>query len=78
MKSLKSETELSTARADRRAFLATAGKLAVGVPPSLVTLLSTSMSSSAIAASGGGSGNNGGNDNDQGENDNDQGDNDNQ
>jgi hypothetical protein len=47
------ETELSTAQKDRRAFLATAGKLAVGVPPTLIVLLSTSMSSPAIAQSSG-------------------------
>jgi hypothetical protein len=50
----KPETELSAAQADRRAFLAAAGKLAVGVPPTLIVLLSTSMSSPAIAQSNGG------------------------
>jgi hypothetical protein len=50
----KPETELSAAQTDRRAFLATAGKLAVGVPPTLIVLLSTSMSSPAIAQSNGG------------------------
>jgi hypothetical protein len=46
---------------DRRAFLQTAGKLAVVVPPAMSLLLSTGMSSSAIAASGSGDpkGNNG-------------------
>jgi hypothetical protein len=56
----KPETELSAAQADRRAFLATAGKLAVGVPPTLIVLLSTSMSSPAIAQSDGGGGQVGG------------------
>jgi hypothetical protein len=56
MKTVGPESELSAAQADRRAFLATAGKLAVGVPPTLIVLLSTTMSSSAIAQSGGGSG----------------------
>ena len=37
---------------DRRAFLQTAGKIAVVVPPAMSLLLSTGMSSSAIAASG--------------------------
>jgi len=37
---------------DRRAFLRTAGKIAVIVPPAMSVLLSTGMSSSAIAASG--------------------------
>ena len=37
---------------DRRAFLQTAGKIAVVVPPAMGLLLSTGMSSSAIAASG--------------------------
>ena len=46
--------EILEAQTDRRAFLATAGKLAVGVPPTLVVLLSTSMSSPAIAQSSGG------------------------
>jgi hypothetical protein len=54
MNSAEPETELSTAQKDRRAFLATAGKLAVGVPPTLIVLLSTSMSSPAIAQSNGG------------------------
>lgn len=37
--------------ADRRAFLSTAGKFAVVVPPAMSVLLSTSMTSPAIAAS---------------------------
>ena len=56
MRPAEPETELSPAQKDRRAFLATAGKLAVGVPPTLIVLLSTSMSSPAIAQSGGGGG----------------------
>jgi hypothetical protein len=36
---------------DRRAFLATAGKFAVVVPPAMTMLLSTTMNSPAIAAS---------------------------
>ena len=59
MKPTEPETKLSAAQADRRAFLAAAGKLAVGVPPTLIVLLSTSMSSPAIAQSSGG-GNEGG------------------
>jgi hypothetical protein len=38
--------------ADRRAFLAAAGKYAVVVPPAMTLLLSTTMTSSAIADSG--------------------------
>lgn len=38
---------------DRRNFIQTAGKLAVIVPPAMTVLLSTSMSSPAIALSGG-------------------------
>lgn len=40
---------------DRRSFLAGAGKLAVVVPPTMTVLLSTSLTSPAIAASGAGS-----------------------
>jgi hypothetical protein len=36
---------------DRRAFLATAGKFAVVVPPAMTMLLSTTMNSPAIAQS---------------------------
>lgn len=56
MSTAEPENELSAAQTDRRAFLAAAGKLAVGVPPVLVVLLSTSMSSPAIAQSGGNEG----------------------
>jgi len=41
------------ATADRRAFLATCGRFAVITPPAVTMLLSTSMSSEAIAKSGG-------------------------
>jgi hypothetical protein len=44
---------------DRRAFLATAGKFAVVTPPAMTLLLSTTMTSPAIAASGVTRGNNG-------------------
>ena len=38
---------------DRRAFLAAAGKFALTAPPAMAFLLSTTMSSDAIAQSGG-------------------------
>jgi hypothetical protein len=47
---------------DRRSFLMTCGKFALTVPPVMTVLLSTSLSSPAIAKSGGGGktkGNNG-------------------
>lgn len=46
---------------DRRSFLMTCGKFALTVPPVMTVLLSTSLSSPAIAQSGGGrpKGNNG-------------------
>lgn len=53
MESAKSDNELASVQADRRAFLASAGKFAVGVPPALVVLLSTTMNSPALAQSGG-------------------------
>lgn len=53
------EDGLNRAAADRRQFLSAAGKFAVIVPPTMTVLLSTSMSSSAIAASGVQHGNNG-------------------
>lgn len=40
------------ASADRRAFLAAAGRFAIITPPAMTILLSTSLSSPAIAASG--------------------------
>jgi hypothetical protein len=58
------DEKLTHAAADRRAFLATAGKFAVVTPPVMTMLLSTTLTSPAIAASGSqgpgnGSGNNG-------------------
>lgn len=46
---------------DRRRFLAACGKFAVITPPAMTVLLSTSLTSAAIAQSGGkgGNGNNG-------------------
>src|SRR5947209_16206179 len=41
---------------DRRKFLATCGKFAAVTPPAITLLLSTSLTSDAIAASGGGAG----------------------
>lgn len=58
---------------DRRAFLAAAGKFAVVTPPAMTILLSTSLSSPAVAASGRGSYGGGGYNNDH----NDHGDHDN-
>lgn len=45
------EDQINRTTADRRKFLSTAGKFAVVVPPTMTVLLSTSMSSPAIAAS---------------------------
>jgi hypothetical protein len=42
-----------TASEDRRKFLATCGKFAVVTPPALTLLLSTSLTSTAIAGSSG-------------------------
>ena len=53
------EHDIPRTDGDRRAFLQTAGKIAVVVPPAMSLLLSTGMSSSAIAASGSVQGNNG-------------------
>lgn len=47
------EDRAKSADQDRRNFIHTAGKLAVIVPPAMTVLLSTSMSSPAIALSGG-------------------------
>lgn len=44
---------------DRRKFLAACGKFAAVTPPAITVLLSTSLNSTAIAASGGKQGNNG-------------------
>jgi hypothetical protein len=51
------ETELD---ADRRKFLASCGKFAAVTPPALTLLLSTSLTSDAIAHSGRGGGGGGG------------------
>jgi hypothetical protein len=54
------DEELTHAATDRRAFLAKAGKFAAVTPPVMTMLLSTSLTSPAIAASGSqGAGNNG-------------------
>ena len=51
------ETETgSKTESDRRAFLATCGKYAITVPPAMTVLLSTTLSSPAVAKSGGGNG----------------------
>ncbi len=44
---------------DRRKFLETCGRFAAVTPPAMVMLLSTSLTSEAIAQSGGGLANNG-------------------
>ncbi len=60
---------------DRRRFLAVCGKFAVVTPPALTVLLSTSLTSTAIASSGGtshpnnGYGNGGGDGSPNGKND---------
>jgi hypothetical protein len=46
-----------SAEEDRRRFLAACGRFAVVTPPAMTMLLSTSLNSSAIAASTGGRGN---------------------
>ena len=45
------------AAADRRKFLASCGKFAVITPPAITLLLSTTLTSTAVMASGGGPGN---------------------
>jgi len=52
--------ESNAADEDRRRFLATCGRFAGTVPPAMVMLLSTSLSSKAIAKSSGGGGHRGG------------------
>lgn len=52
---MEKEEEVPRAAVDRRAFLTTAGKFALVTPPAMTMLLSTSLSSPAIAASGVGS-----------------------
>ncbi|WP_423601898.1 hypothetical protein [Sphingomonas sp. MS122] len=56
-----SNEELATSNDDRRDFLKSCGRFALTVPPVMTVLLSTSLSSPAIAKStgGGGRGNNG-------------------
>ena len=46
-------TSNESAEADRRAFLTACGKFAAVTPPAVTLLLSTSLTSSAIAYSGG-------------------------
>lgn len=55
------ESRLTETETDRRAFLSAAGKFAVVTPPAMSLLLSTTMTSPAIAQSGAGRvrGNNG-------------------
>ncbi|MFL6819650.1 MAG: hypothetical protein ACJ8EF_17105 [Bradyrhizobium sp.] len=48
-----SNTENEAEIADRRKFLAACGKFAVVTPPAITMLLSTSLTSNAITASGG-------------------------
>jgi len=50
-KDVKQESDSPEAEADRRDFLAHAGKLAFTIPPAMMLLLSTTMSSPAIAQS---------------------------
>ena len=52
-----SNEDLTPEQEDRRAFLASCGRFAVVTPPALTVLLSTSLTSDAIARSG--HGNNG-------------------
>jgi hypothetical protein len=47
------ENEDLTGAADRRKFLATCGRFAVITPPAITALLSTSLHSTAVMASGG-------------------------
>lgn len=51
---------------DRRKFIAACGKFAIVTPPAVTLLLSTSLNSTAIAASTGGNQNQQGNDDHQG------------
>ena len=52
-KTMEPQETRSREGTDRRAFLATAGKFAVVVPPAMTMLLSTTMNSPAIAQSAG-------------------------
>lgn len=57
----KTTSEATPAGAqDRREFLETCGRFATITPPAVVLLLSTAMTSDAIAKSGGGNGGGGG------------------
>lgn len=47
------ESKLSRSEEDRRKFLKAAGRFAAVTPPSVIMLLSTSLTSGAIAASAG-------------------------
>ncbi|RPF70575.1 hypothetical protein [Aurantiacibacter spongiae] len=51
---MESEESRTGLRSDRRSFLAACGKYSATVPPAMTILLSTSLSSPAIAKSGGG------------------------
>lgn len=51
----KPRDELSLSEGDRREFLKTCGRFAAVTPPAVTMLLSTSLTSDAIAASGSGS-----------------------
>lgn len=53
---------------DRRKFLASCGRFAVVTPPAITMLLSTSLTSDAIARSGNGGGGSNGNSNNNGNN----------
>ncbi|WP_246774970.1 hypothetical protein [Bradyrhizobium diazoefficiens] len=57
---------------DRREFLKICGKFAAVTPPAMTVLLSTSLTSGAIASSGGRVVHSDGNQNDQGQNNNSQ------
>lgn len=50
---MDAESNTNRTDTDRRAFLTTAGKFAVVTPPAMSLLLSTTMTSPAIAQSGG-------------------------
>lgn len=52
----RDEESTAEGASDRRAFLAKAGRFALVTPPALTLLVSTSLSSSAIARSGKGVG----------------------
>ncbi len=49
----RNPTSIASAETDRRAFLRACGKFAAVTPPAMTLLLSTSLTSSAIAYSGG-------------------------